>query len=59
MFTKKEIIDLAKDAILDAIENRKIAKQPHDKGLDCALKCIEWMEIRNGQGHDVDKFYKV
>ncbi len=59
MFTKEEILDLAKDAILDAIENRKIANQCHDKGLDCALKCIEWMKIRSGQGHDVDKFYKI
>ena len=33
--------EIAKDSILDAIENRKIANQPHDVGLDIALIIIQ------------------
>ena len=32
--------EIAKDAIMDAIENRRIARQAHDKGLDEALKIV-------------------
>ena len=33
--------DIAIDAIRDAIENRRLAGQAHDKGLDEALKMIK------------------
>jgi len=33
--------NMAIDAINDAIENRRLAGQPHDKGLDEALKLVE------------------
>lgn len=36
-----ENYEIAKDAIEDAIENRKLAGQPKDKGLEEALKIIK------------------
>lgn len=50
---KKEQNQVATDAIVDAIENRKIAKMPIDKGLSIALVLIKQGGSLSGIGHAI------